>query len=167
VYAAANLLTLKVVLGGFQTRLRETVIENAELILPVFLLFTWKLTAVARGPRMSILALLTTGIFVVYAFQALGRNVWLTRLGWSRPRRYFWYWSVGAGLAAGGGIWVVARLFRQSIGTFPGFSQFLLATTAGPMVEEMLFRGLLFWGAWRSSATFEFHSARLRSLRFC
>jgi hypothetical protein len=65
-YAALNLHTLKVVLGGFQTRLREAVIDDAELILPVFLLFTWKLTAAARGQRMSILAFLTTVILVLY-----------------------------------------------------------------------------------------------------
>src|SRR5262245_50040276 len=47
------------------SRLRETVIASPELFLPVFVLFTWKVTALVSGPRTLILALLSTGILVI------------------------------------------------------------------------------------------------------
>jgi hypothetical protein len=134
------------VFGRFQSKLRETVIASPELFLPVFLLFTWKVTALVSGPRTLILALLSTGILVIYAYRLLGKNTWLVRLGWSPPPRHFWFWSILTGLIACGAVWVVARLSHESIGRFPSVGQLLLASTAGPMVEELLFRGLLFWG---------------------
>jgi membrane protease YdiL (CAAX protease family) len=134
------------VFDRFPSRLRETVIASPELFLPVFLLFTWRVTALVSGPRTFILALLSTGILVIYAFRVLGRNAWLIRLGWASPRRGFWLWSILAGLGACGTIGVIARLSHQSLGVFPRFGQLMLASTAGPMVEEILFRGLMFWG---------------------
>jgi hypothetical protein len=134
------------VFAGFQSKLRETVIASPELFLPVFLLFTWKVTALVSGPRTLILALLSTGTLVIYAYRVLGKNAWLVRLGWSPPRQHFWLWSILAGFVACVAVWVVARLSHESLGRFPGIGQLILASTAGPMVEEILFRGLLFWG---------------------
>jgi hypothetical protein len=134
------------VFGRFQSKLRETVIASPELFLPVFLLFTWKVTALVSGPRTLILALLSTGILVIYSYRVLGKNAWLVRLGWSPPRHDSWGWSVLAGFVACGAVWIVARLSHESLGRFPSIGHLMLASTAGPMVEEMLFRGLLFWG---------------------
>ena len=132
-------------LGRFQSKLRETVIASPELFLPVFLLFTWRVTALVSGPRTLILALLSTGILVIYSYRVLGKNAWLVRLGWSHPRQHFWFWSILAGFVVCGAVWLVARLSHEHLGRFPSLGQLMLASTAGPMVEEMLFRGLLFW----------------------
>jgi membrane protease YdiL (CAAX protease family) len=104
------------------------------------------MTALVSGPRTLILAFLSTGILVIYAYRVLGKNTWLVRLGWSPPRRHFWFWSVLAGFVACGAVLVVAHLIHESIRRFPSIGQLVLASAAGPMVEEILFRGLLFWG---------------------
>ena len=75
----------------------------------------------------------------------LGKNTWMVRLGWSPPRRHFWFWSILAGFVACVAVWFVAGLSHESLGRFPSIGQLMLASTAGPIVEEMLFRGLLFW----------------------
>lgn len=113
--------------------------------MPMFLLLTWKITAIASTTRPLILALLLTGILVLYSGRVLNRNAWLLRLGWVSPPGRRWIWSIVAGLAAASAIWAVARLFHQSLGPFPRLNQFLLASISGPMAEELLFRGLLFW----------------------
>ena len=102
-------------LGRFQSKLRGTIIASPELFLPVFLLFTWKVTALVSGPRTLILALLSTGILVIYSYRVLGENAWLVRLGWSPPRQHFWFWSIVAGFVACVAVWVVARLFHEPL----------------------------------------------------
>ena len=42
-------------------------------------------------------------------------------------------------------LWSIARLFHESLGGVPPPHRVLLASASGPMVEEMLFRGILFW----------------------
>lgn len=118
---------------------------SPELIMPMVLLLTWKITAIASTTRPLILAIILTGMLVLYSGQALNRNAWLLRLGWVSPPGHRWIWSIVAGLAAASAVWAVARLFHQPLGPFPRLNQFLLASVAGPMAEELLFRGLLFW----------------------
>jgi len=61
------------------------------------------------------------------------------------PRQGFWLYSVLAGLASSAGVWSIARSFHESLGGVPPPHRVLLASASGPMLEEMLFRGLLFW----------------------
>ncbi|HLN28240.1 MAG TPA: CPBP family intramembrane glutamic endopeptidase [Terriglobales bacterium] len=125
--------------------IRETVTANPELFLPVFLLFVWQITAIAVKPRTLGLALLMTLLLLVYGYRVLGKTAWLRRLGWVSPRQGFWLYSVLAGLASGAGVWSIARSFHESLGGVPPPHRVLLASASGPMLEEILFRGLLFW----------------------
>lgn len=129
----------------FPGLLRETVTANPELFLPVFLLFVWQVTAIAVKPRTLGLALLMTLLLLIYGYRVLGKTPWLRRIGWVSPRQGFWLYSVLAGIASGTGVWSIARFFHESLGGVPSPQRVLLASASGPMLEEMLFRGLLFW----------------------
>jgi membrane protease YdiL (CAAX protease family) len=124
---------------------RGTITANPELFLPVACLLVWQVTAVAAKPSALGFALLLTLLLLIYGYRVLGKTEWLRRLGWVAPRRGFWFYSVIAGFAAAAVIWWVARIFHQSLGVVPPPQRILLASFAGPMIEEMLFRGLLFW----------------------
>jgi hypothetical protein len=136
---------LHAVQARFTSFIRETVTANPELFLPVFLLFVWQITAIALKPRTLGLALLMTLLLLVYGYRVLGKTPWLRRLGWVPPRQGFWLYSVLAGLASSAGVWAIARSFHESLGGVPPPHRVLLASASGPMLEEMLFRGLLFW----------------------
>jgi membrane protease YdiL (CAAX protease family) len=136
---------LHAVCARFADVIKETVTANPELFLPVFLLFVWQITAIAVKPRTLGLALLMTLLLLVYGYHVLGRTPWLRRLGWVSPRQGFWFYSVLAGLASGAGVWSIARSFHESVGGVPPPHRVLLASASGPMLEEMLFRGLFFW----------------------
>ena len=136
---------LRAVCARFAAVIRETVTANPELFLPVFLLFVWQITAIAVKPLTLGLALLMTLLLLVYGYRVLGKTPWLRRLGWVSPRQGFWFYSVLAGLVSGAGVWLIARVFHESLGGVPPPHRVLLASASGPMLEEMLFRGLLFW----------------------
>jgi hypothetical protein len=136
---------LLAVCARFAGIIRETFTANPELFLPVFLLFVWQITAIAVKPRTLGLALLMTLLLLVYAYRLLGKTPWLRRLGWVSPRQGFWFYSVLAGVGSGAGVWSIARFFHESLGGVPPPYRVLLASASGPMLEEMLFRGLLFW----------------------
>ena len=129
----------------FANVLRETVTANPELFLPVFLLFVWQITAIAVKPATLGLALLMTLLLLLYSYRVLGKTPWLRRLGWVSPRQGFWLYSVCAGVGSGAAVWSFALFFHESLGGVPSPQRVLLASASGPMLEEMLFRGLLFW----------------------
>jgi len=136
---------MKAALAHFARAFHGTITANPELFLPVACLFVWQVTAVTAKPSAFAFALLLTLLLFIYGYRVLGRTEWLRRLGWVAPRRGFWFYSVIAGFAAAAVIWWVARIFHQSLGVVPPPQRILLASFAGPMIEEMLFRGLLFW----------------------
>ena len=136
---------LNAALARFGALLRGTITDNPELFLPVACLFVWQFTAIATKPTAFACALLLTLILFIYGYRVLGTTEWLRRLGWVSPRQGFWLYSLIAGLAAAGGVWWFARIFHQSLGRLPPPQRVLLASFSGPMIEEMLFRGLLFW----------------------
>jgi membrane protease YdiL (CAAX protease family) len=136
---------LHAVCARFAGMVRQTITANPELFLPVFLLFVWQITAIAVKPQTLGLALLMTLLLLVYGYRVLGKTLWLRRLGWVSPRQGFWLYSVLAGLASSAGVWSIARSFHESLGGVPPPHRVLLASASGPMLEEMLFRGLLFW----------------------
>jgi len=136
---------LQAVRGRFVSMVRQTVTANPELFLPVFLLFVWQITAIAVKPQTVGLAVLLTLLSLVYAYRVLGKTSWLRRLGWVPPRQGFWFYSFLAGLASSAGVWWIARSFHESLGAVPPPHRVLLASASGPMLEELLFRGLLFW----------------------
>jgi membrane protease YdiL (CAAX protease family) len=125
--------------------LHGTITANPELFLPVACLFVWQVTAIAAKPPAFGFALLLALLLLIYGYRVLGKTEWLRRLGWVAPRRGLWFYSVIAGFAAAAVIWWVARIFHQSSGGVPPPQRILLASFSGPMIEEMLFRGLLFW----------------------
>jgi membrane protease YdiL (CAAX protease family) len=96
-------------------------------------------------PRTLGLALALTFVLLTYAYRVLGTTPWLRRLGWMVPRKGFWLYCVIAGAAASAAVWGIARLSHVSLGGVPPPNVLLLASSSGPIVEEMLFRGLLLW----------------------
>jgi membrane protease YdiL (CAAX protease family) len=132
-------------LARFPAVLKDTVAANPELFLPVFLLLVWQASAIAMNPRTLGLALVLTFVLLIYAYRVLGTTLWLRRVGWVAPRQGFWLYGIIAGAAASVGVWELARLFHLSLGGVPPQNVLLLASSSGPIVEEMLFRGLLFW----------------------
>src|SRR6202051_916110 len=136
---------LHAVCARFADGVKRVFTANPGLFLPVFLLFVWQITAIALKPQTLGLALLMTLFLLVYGYRVLGKTPWLRRLGWVSPRQGFWLYSVLAGLASSAGVWSIARSFHESLGSVPPPHRVLLASASGPMLEEMLFRGLLFW----------------------
>jgi membrane protease YdiL (CAAX protease family) len=136
---------MRVALARFTVLLRGTITANPELFLPVACLFVWQITAIAAKPAAFGFGLLLTLLLFIYGYHVLGKTGWLRRLGWVPPRRGFWFYSLITGIAAAGGVWWLARIFHQSLGGVPPPQRILLASFSGPMIEEMLFRGLLFW----------------------
>jgi membrane protease YdiL (CAAX protease family) len=133
-------------LARFPRLLNDTVTANPELFLPVFLLLVWQASAISVRPRTLGLALVLTFVLLIYAYRVLGTTPWLRRLGWVAPRaKGFWLYGVVAGGLASVAVWGIARLSHQSLGGVPPPNVLLLASSSGPIVEEMLFRGLLFW----------------------
>jgi membrane protease YdiL (CAAX protease family) len=125
--------------------LRDAIASNPELFLPVACLFVWQLTGVAAKTSRLICAAFFTALLLVYAFRVLGKTEWLRRVGWASPRQGFWAFSFIAGIAAAAGVWWFARILHQSLGGVPPTHRVLLAGFSGPMIEELLFRGLIYW----------------------
>jgi membrane protease YdiL (CAAX protease family) len=136
---------LHAVCARFAGMARHIVTANPELFLPVFLLFVWQITAIAVKPQTLGLALLMTLLLLIYGYRVLGKTPWLRRLGWVSPRQGFWLYGVLAGVASAAGVCSIARFFHESLGAVPPPHRVLLASASGPMLEEMLFRGLFFW----------------------
>jgi len=132
-------------LARFAQSLLRIITASPELFLPVACLFVWQVTATAAKPATLGLALLLTALLFVYGYRVLGRTKWIRRIGWVAPRRGFWIYSFLAGAAAAAGIWSYAVILHQSLGRIPPPHRVLLASASGPMIEEMLFRGILFW----------------------
>src|SRR5712692_3862819 len=127
---------LHAVCARFAGMVRQTVTANPELFLPVFLLFVWQITAIAVKPPTLGLALLMTLLLLVYGYRVLGKTPWLRRLGWVSPCQGFWFYSVLAGLASGGCVWSIARLFHESLGGGRIINKKILASASALMVEE-------------------------------
>jgi membrane protease YdiL (CAAX protease family) len=137
---------LESALARFPGLLKDTVTANPELFLPVFLLFVWEASAISVKPTTLGLALVLTFVLLIYAYRVLGTTPWLRRLGWVAPRaKGFWLYGVVAGGVASVAVWGIARLSHLSLGGVPRPNVLLLASSSGPVLEEMLFRGLLFW----------------------
>ena len=124
---------------------QNTVMGNPELFLPIACLFVWQVTAIAARPLVLACAFFLTALLFIYAYRVLGRTECLRRVGWASPRQGFWAYSFIAGIAAAGGVWWFARILHQSLGGVPPAHRVLLASSSGPMIEELLFRGLIYW----------------------
>jgi membrane protease YdiL (CAAX protease family) len=132
-------------LPRFAQSLPRIIAASPELFLPITCLFVWQVTATAVKPAALGLALVLTLLLFVYSYRVLGRTRWMCRIGWVPPRRGFWIYSFVAGAAAAAGIWSYATILHQPLGRVPPPHRVLLASASGPMIEEMLFRGILFW----------------------
>lgn len=124
---------------------RDAAPANADIAFGFLLLFTWQLTAIAVRPKYLVPVAALTLALLLCAHFALGRSVWLRRVGWVAPRRGFCFYSVGSGVAAAVVVWAIALFFHQSLGAVPPPYKVLLASSSGALLEELLFRGFLFW----------------------
>jgi len=117
---------------------------NPDVCLLLLMVLTWKITSIAVKPKAFILAVLLTAFLVAYAYRVLGRNRWLPRFGWVRPTRRFWLYAAVAGALAAFAVSAIARLFHVRLATYPRHT-ILMASTSAAMLEELFFRGYLFW----------------------
>jgi len=129
----------------FAQSLPRIITASPELFLPIACLFVWQVTATAVKPTPLGLAMVSTLLLFGYGYRVLGRTKWMRHIGWVPPRRGFWIYSFFAGAAAAAGVWSYAMMLHQSMGGGPPPHRVLLASASGPMIEEMLFRGILFW----------------------
>ena len=123
---------------------KETVLRNPGICLLLSLLYSWRITSIAMKPRTFLLAVLFTAFLIAYSYRILGRTLWLRRLGWLPPPRRFWLYAVLAGALAALAVSAVVRALHVRLATSPAHT-ILLASTSAAMLEELLFRGLLFW----------------------
>jgi membrane protease YdiL (CAAX protease family) len=124
---------------------KNTIMGNPELFLPIACLFVWQVTAIAARPLVLACAFFLTVLLFIYAYRVLGETEWLRRIGWVSPRQGFWLYGFIAGVTGAVGIWWFARILHQSLGGVPPPHRILLASSAGPIIEELLFRGLIYW----------------------
>ena len=129
----------------FAAAVRDAAPANADIGFGLLLLFTWQVTAIAFQPKHLVPVAVLTLFLLVSARFALGKSVWLRRVAWVPPHKGFWFYGFGAGVAAAAGVSGIAKLFHQSLGMVPPPYKVLLASSSGAMLEELLFRGLLFW----------------------
>jgi membrane protease YdiL (CAAX protease family) len=137
--------------------LRHAAPANADIGFGLLLLFTWQVTSIPTRPQHLMLSGILTLLLLICARSALGKSIWLCRVG-----RDFWFYSFAAGMVAAIGVWVIAGMFHQSLGAVPPPSKVLLASSSGAVLEELLFRGLLFWllfGLTNRSRVFHDHAS--------
>jgi hypothetical protein len=119
--------------------------QSPELFFPVALLIVWR---ALRVPPSSP-GLWIDGVLVIslcwYGSWVLGTTQWIKRLGWIEPAPVFWGWSATAGFFCALLVLGLARATGLPLGTVYSLHLVLLASTAGPILEELLFRGLLYW----------------------
>jgi membrane protease YdiL (CAAX protease family) len=144
--------------GRFAAALRDTAPANADIGFGLLLLFTWQVTSISPRPRYLVPSGILTLLLLICARSALGKSIWLRRVGWVTPRREFWFYSFGAGMVAAIGVWAMAAMFHQPLGAVPPPYKVLLASSSGAILEELLFRGLFFWMLFRLMNRFRFHN---------
>ncbi len=123
----------------------QTIHKSPELFFSLAILMVWStLSAPTRPLGLWIGAVLVVPL-CYYGYRLLGATPWMKRLGWIAPPRTFWAGSLAAGFVLALAIVVVARTVGQPLGTVHSIRLVLLATTVGPLLEELFFRGLLYW----------------------
>ncbi len=122
----------------------QTIHKSPELFFSLAILMVWNtLSAPTRPLGLWIGAVLVVPL-CYYGYRVLGATPWMKRLGWIAPPRTFWAGSLAAGFVLALAIVVVARTLGQPLGTVRSIRLVLLATTVGPLLEELFFRGLLY-----------------------
>lgn len=132
-------------LGRLSAVLRNTAPANADIGFGLLLVFTWQVTSISARPRHLVPSGILTLLLLMCARFALGKSIWLRRVGWVTPRKDFWFYSLAAGMIAAIGVWAMAAMFHQPLGAVPPPYRVLLASSSGAILEELLFRGLFFW----------------------
>jgi membrane protease YdiL (CAAX protease family) len=128
--------------------------SSPELFFPVAILIAWR----ALSVRPSTRGLWIDGALAIllcwYGIRVVDATQWMKRLGWSRPPTEYWGWSAAAGFLCALLVLGVAEASRRPLGTVHSVHLLLLASTAGPILEELFFRGLLYWALYKSMRHF-------------
>lgn len=127
------------------TSLRKTFHGSPELFFPVAILIVWQALNVLPSPGGLWVDTLLAALLCFYGSRVLGTTQWMRRLGWIQSAAVFWAWSASAGLVCAFAVLGIARATGKPLGTVHSVHLLLLASTAGPILEELLFRGLLYW----------------------
>src|SRR5215472_12876703 len=129
----------------FAVIIRDAAPAHADIGFGLLLLFTWQVTSISARPHHLVPSGILTLFLLICARSALGKSMWLRRVGWVTPRRDFWFYSFAAGMVAAIGVWAMAAMFHQPLGAVPPPYKVVLASSSGAILEELLFRGLFFW----------------------
>lgn len=125
---------------------KKTLQGSPELFFPVVILIVWRALTVRRS---SVDGLWIDGGLVIllcwYGIRVLGATEWMKRLGWNEAPAALWGWSASAGCVCAFIILGVAKATGRPLGTVHSVNLLLLASIAGPILEELLFRGFLYW----------------------
>ena len=95
---------------------------------------------------MQIVALSIIAVVLAGFWTARGRldGLGLGFLAWNRTPYSTLLWA--AGLGAGAALTVAFTFRRIQTGALPGIADITMGITLGPLVEELIFRGILFYG---------------------
>jgi membrane protease YdiL (CAAX protease family) len=95
-------------------------------------------------PMRQFIGLIETCGFLAVAISSAGhlKTLGLEFIAWERIRECAVVVCAGVGVMAGLGILGIARLSRQPIGIEHGWNIAVLAIIVGPVLEEIIFRGI-------------------------
>ncbi len=124
---------------------KNTLQNSPELFFPVAILIVWRALTVRPSPRGLWIDGALAILLCWYGIRVLGATQWMKRLGWNEASAVFWGWSASAGFVCAFIVLGVARAAGRPLETVYSVHLLLLVSTAGPILEELFFRGLLYW----------------------
>lgn len=124
---------------------KQTLQRSPELFFPVAILIVWHALTIRSSAHGLWIDAALIILLCWYGIGVLGATRWMKRLGWEQASPALWGWSASAGFLCAFLVLGLARASGESLGIGYSVHLLLLVSTAGPILEELLFRGLLYW----------------------
>jgi membrane protease YdiL (CAAX protease family) len=125
--------------------------DRVDIGFAILLLLTWTLLAwfgQRRGGSLPLALVAVASLCALYSYSVAFTGNCLTRIGWTWPSRQ-WYWVVGVGAGAAGSCGMVTFLLLADK-PLPlrdhRLAVVVLAVTVAPILEEVIFRGIVLSG---------------------
>ena len=132
-----------------------------EIVAIVALALATRLLWLPHFQRHTATLVVVSVAVTAFVYASVGRGRLFRYVGWVAPRRrLFWIYAFFFGIAGGFAVILTARAARMGLGTAPS-SELLFGLTAGPVIEEMLYRGVVFSVAYVTASSI----ARLAPVR--